>query len=118
MKKITLANIECNVSSISAKECGGLTSNTIQKVALASIAIIMLAGCVMAPERGMTVSSISTGSGYPDISILKRNRAAPEKVTRSKLPIKVASYGFLGRAPYICTPSGFGRTSGCFLRRG
>ncbi|MFB9950108.1 hypothetical protein ACFFP0_14700 [Rhizobium puerariae] len=29
---------------------------------------------------------------------------------------KIIQTNYLGRAPYICTPSGFGSTSRCFLR--
>jgi hypothetical protein len=88
------------------------------RAALVSVAITMLSGCVLAPERTATTSFVSTVSGYPDMATSKRKMARPEKVIKRTLPTKVASYSFLGRAPYICTPSGFGRTSGCFLRRG
>lgn len=33
----------------------------------------------------------------------------PDRATKSKRV-------YLGRAPWICTPSGFGRTATCFLR--
>jgi hypothetical protein len=36
------------------------------------------------------------------------NRAEYRKVTAANL--------YLGRAPWICTPSGFGQTSSCFRR--
>ena len=77
----------------------------------------VLSGCVLAPDTA-TVSSISTESRHPVMFPGKRTMKVPEKVSASVLPVRVASYGFLGRAPYICAPSGFGRTSGCFLRKG
>ena len=35
---------------------------------------------------------------------------------RPSVPGRVERTAYLGRAPYICTPSGFGSTSRCFLR--
>jgi hypothetical protein len=91
-------------------------SCTLRKTALASTAVAVLtSGCVMMPDTMASVSSVSTVSGYPEISINKR-KAAPDKA--SNLLPKPVSHSYLGRAPYICTPSGFGRTSGCFVRRG
>ena len=45
-------------------------------------------------------------------------RTVDKKVakTPSPLPQKALKVSYLGRAPYICTPSGFGRTSRCFAR--
>jgi hypothetical protein len=83
------------------------------QASLILIAITMLSGCVMAHDRTTTTSFVSTESGYPDMAVSKRKMARPGRVIKRTL-----DYSFLGRAPYICTPSGFGRTSGCFLRRG
>jgi hypothetical protein len=118
MKMVSSAHLLDKYLLESPKKCRNLASNSLLKVALASVAVSMLSGCVMVPDRTATVSSISTGSGYPHMFTDRGKAAAPEKVIKRTLPIKVASYSFLGRAPYICTPSGFGRTSGCFLRRG
>ncbi|TIS57145.1 MAG: hypothetical protein E5W82_16940 [Mesorhizobium sp.] len=94
-------------------------SRALPGVTLASATIaVLVSGCAMVPGKAVTVSSTSTESGYPDMSGSERKTMAPEKAIKGTLPIRVASHSFLGRAPYICTPSGFGRTSGCFLRRG
>ena len=118
MKMVRSAHLFSNSVLGCPEKCRNSTSNNLLRVALASVAISMLSGCTMVPERTATVSSISTVSGYPDRLAARRKTAAPERTIRTTLPIKVASYSFLGSAPYICTPSGFGRTSGCFLRRG
>jgi hypothetical protein len=47
-----------------------------------------------------------------------------QQAARPEQPVKVEkatfthkrSHAYLGRAPYICTPSGFGTTASCFLR--
>lgn len=41
--------------------------------------------------------------------------AVTETVTTAK-PATVATANYLGRAPYICTPSGFGSKTRCFNR--
>jgi hypothetical protein len=88
------------------------------KYTLAASAIaLLISGCVAAPDRA-TVSSVSTETHYPNISVRKGKAPAFQKTTKETLPVKVANYNFIGRAPYICTPSGFGRTSSCFLRKG
>ena len=93
-------------------------SFTLRKTALASAAVAVLtSGCVMMPDTMATVSSVSTVSGYPEMSINKR-QAASDKTSKGTVLAKPVSHSYLGRAPWICTPSGFGRTSGCFLRRG
>lgn len=43
-------------------------------------------------------------------------RIATTKTTASTKQTKVASTNYLGRAPYICTPSGFGSKTRCFNR--
>lgn len=42
-------------------------------------------------------------------------KAPSTKVEKTSFRTKRA---YLGRAPYICSPSGFGRTASCFLRAG
>lgn len=91
--------------------------SSVKHVLTASAFSVLVSGCALAPDTA-TVSSISTGSRHPVMFPGKKTVKVPEKVSASVLPVRVASYGFLGRAPYICTPSGFGRTSGCFLRKG
>lgn len=59
-----------------------------------------------------TTSSITREVGYP----MPEKRPAPAKQAVTQKPAKLVRSAYLGRAPYICTPSGFGSTSRCFLR--
>ncbi|WP_245581927.1 hypothetical protein [Phyllobacterium phragmitis] len=71
------------------------------------------------PDRTVT-SSVSTQVGYPSVSLTQKKPAQRGNIVKKSSPKlaspKLASNGHLGRAPYICTPSGFGKTSRCFLR--
>ena len=96
---------------------GIIPSEFVKSTLTASAIVLLISGCVSAPDRA-TVSSVSTETHYPNISVRKGKAPAFEKTTKETLPVKMANYSFLGRAPYICTPSGFGRTSSCFLRKG
>lgn len=118
MKKIAYNNNKKNtLISVIGKLARGVSCVPL-RTALASAAVVMFSGCAMTPDRAATSSFVAAESGYPEMAPTKRKMVRPEKVIKSTLPAKVASYSFLGRAPYICTPSGFGRTSGCFLRKG
>lgn len=96
---------------------GKIPSHFIKSTLTASVLVLLVSGCVFTPDRA-TVSSVSTETHYPNISVRKGKTPALQKTIKGTLPVKMASYSFLGRAPYICTPSGFGRTSSCFLRKG
>jgi hypothetical protein len=86
-------------------------------VVLASAVIAaQVAGCARLPDKTIIASSLSSELGYPNTSTEKMTTASARKSNRM-LPVKQVSRGYLGRAQYICTPSGFGRTSGCFLRK-
>jgi hypothetical protein len=76
----------------------------------------LVSGCARLPDKTAIPPSLSTELGYPNAPVEKMTTASARKSKRM-LPVKPASNGYLGRAQYICTPSGFGRTSGCFLRR-
>jgi hypothetical protein len=82
---------------------------------IAFVAALLVSGCEIAPDRTL-VSSISAEVHRPNLSNKKREKPAPEKVATTTPDLQKVSYGFLGHAPYICTPSGFGRTSSCFRR--
>jgi hypothetical protein len=45
-----------------------------------------------------------------------KKTAGIKPVIATQRAAKAVRTTYLGRAPYICTPSGFGRTSSCFLR--
>ncbi|AZN98271.1 hypothetical protein EJ066_14420 [Mesorhizobium sp. M9A.F.Ca.ET.002.03.1.2] len=107
-----------NTSESSMEKNLGRKSRLMTRYSIILAITIFSSGCVAVTDRSTEVSSISMESDEPDKSVKKGKPTAPLKITKSRLATRVASYGFLGRAPYICTPSGFGRTSGCFLRRG
>lgn len=83
-------------------------------ISLALIAVLP-SGCAVL-SSSTTALSGSNQVGYPRITIDEKTTTSGKK-SKSVLPAKLMSNNYLGRAPYICTPSGFGRTSGCFLRR-
>lgn len=105
------------VSSSKMNREGGFPREFIKYTLTASAIVLLISGCVSEPDRA-TVSSVSTETHYPNIAVRKGKAPAFQKTTKETLPVKVANYSFIGRAPYICTPSGFGRTSSCFLRKG
>lgn len=69
--------------------------------------VSLAAAPALAANAGTPVELASlTQSMTPANGVAKPDRAAPQR------PVH------LGRAPYICTPSGFGRTATCFQRAG
>jgi hypothetical protein len=82
-------------------------------VVFASTVAVLASGCARVPDKTNIAGSLSTQSGYPNL----RQKKSIGRTSERMLPAKLASSNYLGRAQYICTPSGFGRTSGCFLRR-
>ncbi len=71
--------------------------------------------CTTAPDTSATTSSVANVAGYPDF-IARNKSLAQRNETIKAEPASFSGNPYLGRAPYICTPSGFGRTSSCFLR--
>ncbi|THK35849.1 hypothetical protein EHS39_22385 [Ensifer sp. MPMI2T] len=69
-----------------------------------------VSGCSVMPDQSIRTSSLTRQVGYPALS----KRPAKQVVVQRAAKLERAAY--LGRAPYICTPSGFGSTSRCFLR--
>jgi hypothetical protein len=67
----------------------------------------LFAGCTSSQIVAQQTTSTAVKSGYPKLSEGKGAGFQSKKVVNST---------YHGRAPYICTPSGFGRTSGCFQR--
>ena len=84
---------------------------------IAGAAFLFVSGCSKTDVEG--TSSFTHVAQYvshasierPYLSGMERSRTA----TRPQA-VNVASRQFLGNAPYVCTPSGFGRTSTCFAR--
>jgi hypothetical protein len=96
---------------------GEISGTGIRNAVFASAAIAALtSGCATVPVSTATVPSASTKSGYPVGSIDKRS-TTDDRRSKKTMHARFVSDGYLGRAPYICSPSGFGRTSSCFLRR-
>ncbi|MDK1385679.1 hypothetical protein QN224_09710 [Sinorhizobium sp. 8-89] len=71
-----------------------------------------VSGCSVTPDQSIRTSSLTRQVGYPALNN-KRVAAKPVVVQRA---VKLERAAYLGRATYICTPSGFGSTSRCFLR--
>jgi len=84
---------------------------------MAGITLVLglAAGCAKMDIDDALTSSISPGSASTRPVAVER-KADHAELFREKPAVKVASNTYLGRAPYICTPSGFGRTSTCFAR--
>ncbi|MGF6173946.1 hypothetical protein [Ensifer sp. 4252] len=59
-------------------------------------------------------AAVSTPSAAPREG--KLIKVAEEDDIVEPLPARRRVSAYLGRAPYICSPSGFGHTSRCFLR--
>ncbi|MBA8881472.1 hypothetical protein [Phyllobacterium myrsinacearum] len=94
---------EGNVRNISAGLRGILT------ISFAAFAF------AVAPLTAADAQSAAVEIGYP--TGLKASMAN-KKLVKNKISTsrKISDVSYLGRAPYICTPSGFGRTSRCFER--
>lgn len=71
-----------------------------------------VSGCSVTPDQSIRTSSLTRHVGYPALS--NKSVAAKQIVVQRAAKLERAAY--LGRAPHICTPSGFGSTSRCFLR--
>ena len=85
------------------------------KIAVALVTTLIL-GCSAIPDR------IETTSLEPDLSaqskIMVKTGSSAKVSTNPMLPKITRGSSYLGSAPYICKPSGFGMTSSCFLRNG
>lgn len=64
------------------------------------------------PDADTVTSSTSSQIGY-SVSQPTEKKPTQKKTVDS---VTVASRSQPGQAPYICTPSGFGRTSTCVAR--
>jgi len=78
-------------------------------------AALIVAVCAAAPIKMAAAQSISAERGYQNVmkpADIKRKIIKSKSATSAKFLKPI----YLGGAPYICTPSGFGHTSRCFLR--
>ncbi|MFS8113776.1 hypothetical protein QD460_18790 [Rhizobium jaguaris] len=89
-----------------------LASKLLWEILKAALFVVV---CAAVPTEMAAAQSISVEQGYQHVT---KPSDAKKKIMKSK---NAASTNFvkpiyLGAAPYICTPSGFGHTSKCFLR--
>ncbi len=89
---------------------------------------LAIAGCStgynVAETQAMSVTKVGYGLPAKTTAIAKADdmkaprtpRVAATKSASSSKSVRVASANYLGRAPYICTPSGFGSKTRCFNR--
>ncbi|MBZ9653772.1 hypothetical protein [Phyllobacterium lublinensis] len=79
-----------------------------------TIAFVMAASlCTMLPANAGEVRSNSMKLGYSGSA---KTYVITRKNIKTRNVVTVAKSAYLGQAPFICTPSGFGRTSTCFAR--
>ena len=86
--------------------------------------LLMIAGAAFLFVTGCSKTDIEqTGTSSFTHDVLRASVEQPylrgmERWGTATRPqaVNVASRQFLGNAPYVCTPSGFGRTSTCFAR--
>ena len=100
------------VRKYSAKETD--KRRTVQGRVLLSTALAFVIFTV-SPIEMAAAQSVPIELGNPKII---KGRMTTKRVAKNKTSLseKVAKVAYLGRAPYICTPSGFGRMSKCFAR--
>lgn len=84
--------------------------------------LLLSAGCssTVVSETPLFASGHSSAYASPSIKVRKEEKQlkiseADEDIVEPA-PTRRRTATYLGRAPYICSPSGFGRTSHCFLR--
>lgn len=92
-----------------------LTGNrsTVVRGVLALLVAATASACSAVTDRDIQTASVTKEVGYP---VSASEQPATKRGTVTQKPTKVDRTAYLGRAPYICTPSGFGSTSRCFLR--
>lgn len=87
----------------------------------AAVVTMTLTGCNSITDSNVKSASITTQTSHAfTAKVIKPKRkvvAASRHTTEARSTQKVSdSVRFYGRAPHICSPSGFGQTSHCFLR--
>lgn len=118
MKMVGRQKSVLNITSSEQKDKRSIAPYKIlsRAILLPAMVSIVLAGCTVMPDRAVRTAFVSKEVGYPGMPIDKRTAPVGKRgKTALTNPVR-ASYP--GRAPYICSPSGFGRTSSCFLRKG
>jgi hypothetical protein len=101
--------------------------STVSKVVSAcAVGAVLASGCVNSNAVTGSTSHNAPVVGYADRIAPPRKAEAPRPSTSARIPAgqrtaSASNNGHaetrpLGRAPHICTPSGFGRTSTCYSR--
>ena len=76
-----------------------------------------LSSCTATHMEVAAMNTKSTGFGYPNPAKPKDpTKKTAVGIDRTVTSSTVATATYLGSAPYICTPSGFGRKPSCFAR--
>ncbi|WP_104662940.1 hypothetical protein [Ensifer adhaerens] len=84
--------------------------------------LLLSAGCssTVVSETPLFASGHSSAYASPAVKVRKEEKglkvAEADEDIVEPAPIRRRATAYIGRAPYICSPSGFGRTSRCFLR--
>ncbi len=100
-------------SPINIKALPEISINSLKVASIALIAGICI-GCSSMPDTDVITTSISAEPANPAAYSVQKKASKAAKRTRK--PVTLASSSPLGRAPYICTPSGFGRKAQCYAR--
>jgi hypothetical protein len=90
-----------------------------KSISLACVAFSMMfaAGCSNMSDRDVVTSSFGVKAVHAySAPAAKQQVKAQPKLGAKQASVRKVSSRYLGRAPYICSPSGFGRTSRCFAR--
>lgn len=87
----------------------------------ATIAAMALSGCNSVTDSTVKSASVTekASHAFTAEAVKPKGKVAPvsrHPVTAEKTQNISDTAGYYGRAPYICSPSGFGQTSHCFLR--
>ncbi|AFL49929.1 hypothetical protein ABIE78_004288 [Sinorhizobium fredii] len=83
------------------------------RCAFAVLVAATLTGCSATTDQSIKTASLNKQVGY---AVPGKKPVRNKQVAVTQRAVKLVRTTYLGRAPYICTPSGFGRTSSCFLR--
>lgn len=90
---------------------------TASKVRLGHMARGLFVAGVIALAWAPVQASAAGADSRTELASLVQPPVAADAAKTEKAPVKPRPV-YLGRSPYICTPSGFGRTASCFQRAG
>lgn len=93
----------------------GISSGRIALMRYACFMLVAAAvsGCAARPDRASPAASPPKENGYA----MPSGKSIPAKIAAvAQRTVTSERAAYLGRAQHVCTPSGFGRTSRCFLR--